>query len=378
MIMLYCECGEAVGCADNDYALAHPEECGQPVGCSDNDYALAHPVECGEAVGCADNDYALLHPVECGQPVGCTEKFIDNYRCSPNGFDRQREKLFADCTKQWVTIETCTFGCQKVFADPSVPVSCFSPPADVPPQQPVVDNLPHVSIDVPASAAPGAQLGIAVTGTDDIDVRELNLFNSNNVKIASFDCVGIQATCSATFLVNAPATPNTAYTFRARSKDSVNQESGFVSDSGVTTAALAVPLPAVSRAAAVPQVQRVVPRPLQDITVRFPLQPLFMRSLSFPDSDCVKPGESALLAVKVQNTGRAILKDVVFSAFVPELDLRSRIGPLKMASDDKLPRFLGIDVPENAPEGTYLLRFTVNNNRFTRAVHRSFVISGSC
>ena len=207
-------------CSDNNYALTHLQECS--VGCDNNNYALTHPNEC--AVGCDNNDYALAHSQECSQvPPTCEEKFLNSYRCSPNGFDRQREKLKCDGTKEWVTLETCTFGCQKVWVDSSLPVSCI-----IPPPLPFADNAPSVTINVPASAAPSSQMSVAVTGTDNNDVAQLLLYDASNNQIGvPFDCVGIQTSCSNTFTVTVPSTFSTAYSFKARSKDSAGQVSDF-------------------------------------------------------------------------------------------------------------------------------------------------------
>lgn len=308
------------------------------------------------------------NPSSCASDCGCTAKFLDNYRCF--GSDRQRQWLGSDCTASWATIESCQYGCS-----PGT-VSCFysQPPS-------AFDNSPTATISVPSSAAPNSQMYLTVTGTDDRDIAQLLLYNSNGNQIGTpSDCTGIQTICTTTFIVTAPSTFSTSYTFEARSMDSAGQLSSFVSGSGATAAAPEVPpvvppVPSPSQITIV-SVSAVSPAsPLQ--AARFPLQSLFMRSVSFPYSDCVRPGESALLAVKVQNTGKTTLKDVSFTATVPEAGIYAKSGPVSITTKDKLTRFLRLDVPSDASEGDYYLRLTVSNSKFSRTVYRIFTV-GSC
>ncbi len=303
-------------------------------------------------------------PSSCQSDCGCQVKDLNNYRCGGTyGNERQREKQLVNCSKQWVTIETCAYGCQQFFG-PSVPASCLSPSGGGGP----VDSAPSATISVPVSASPASSMSISVTGTDDVDVAQLVLYDSANAQLASFSCAGVQTSCSSTFTATAPATQNTAYTFKARSVDNAGQPSAFAVGTGVTTI---LPQPAPSP---VSVSVSILPRP----SVRFPLQSLFMRSVSFPDSDCVRPGESALLAVKVQNTGKTTLKGVSFTATVQEAGIYARSGPVSITTKDKLNRFLRFDVPDDTAEGDYYLRLTVANSRFSRTVHRVFTVSSSC
>lgn len=403
-------CGAAVeGCEDNNYALTHPLECGSPVaGCDDNNYALTHPLECGKAaVGCDDNNYALTHPLECGKKVGCEDndyalthplecgKQVPQV-CTPGSrrWGSLPETLSPSlCRSDWTAITDCNQYGQWVFIDCVSPYedtctpspstscsvlgcgnydSCGSFCGSCPPPA-VVDNAPTAAINVPASAAPNSQLNIVVTGNDDKDVAQLLLFDSSNVQIGTpFDCTGVQTSCSRTFTVAAPSTHSASYTFKARSKDNAGQLSVLVSGSGETTAAPSPP----SAPPPVTVVTQLIQQP--GVSLRFPLQPLFMRSVSFQDSDCIRPGESALLAVKVRNTGKSALKGVSFAATVPEIGVRARSGPHTITATDKLTRFLRLDIPDDAEEGSYYLRLSVTNNRFSKVVHRAFTVGRSC
>ncbi len=344
-------------------------------------------------------------------PKKCEPKYLDTYKC--NGSQREILELQSDCTTQkYVPIgEPCVYGCREDAAPISSNLGrkiafCVSPPiiiACVPdrscsslgcgafdscgnfcgscPTLAVVDNLPTATINVLSSAAPASQLSILVTGTDDNDVAQLLLYDSSNNQIDSFDCTSIQTSCSKTFTRTAPATFSTAYTFKARSKDSASQLSGFVSGSGITTAAPVIPpvVPPLTPPVTPPAVEVAeMPKPLQVVTVKFPLQPLFMRALNFPDTDCVRPGESALLAVKVQNTAKAALKDISFAATVPELGVRVSKGPIKLKANGKLTQLLRLDIPDDAEKGEYYLRFTITNNKFKRTLYRTFAVDSSC
>ena len=135
------------------------------------------------------------------------------------------------------------------------------------------------------------------------------------------------------------------------------------------------PAPVTTPGAAAP---KPVSRPLNALSISFPLQPLFLRSAYFPDADCVKPGESATLALNVQNKARSQLNDVSFTATIPELDVRARIGPVKLTGRGKVTKFLDIAVPAAASEGAYYLKITVTNNKFVRTVFREFDVRASC
>lgn len=311
---------------------------------------------------------------------------MNNYRCS--GSNRQREKQLTDCTTQWVTIESCTYGCNPATATCNlcVPVTpCSALPCGSTdscgafcgacPPPPPVDNVPTATITVPASAIAGSSISISVTGSDDVDVAQLQLYDVDFNLLSIFECAGIQASCSNTFSAVVPSAAGASYTFRALSKDSAGQISSFVKGSGTTTAAPVVPPPVVPPSPLV--APAAVSAGLSRVSVKFPLHPLFMRFAGF-DSECLSPGESALLAFNVQNTGRQTLSDVKFTATVPDLNVYASEGPMKLITKDKSTRFMFVDIPSDAPEGEYLLRLTASNNRFKRSVHRSFVVDSRC
>ena len=368
-----------VGCSDVDYALLHPVECGTPVGCSDNDYALTHPAECGTLIvpspcedvsyslthtsecgvpvtpptpgSCVDVDYALLHPVECGTPVGCSDN--DYALLHPT-----------ECG----TI---------VPPGPGGPTP-EQPPSDGGSSGGAVDNPPSVAINVPSSAAPGSQLSVSVTGTDDFDVAQLLFYDANGVQLATSDCPGVQTSCSVIFSVTAPSTFTTTYAFKTRSKDSANQFSSFVSGSGSTTAAPApLPNPTPSPVIVPPKVSVSGTSASESLSIEFPTQKLFIRSGAFQASDCLKPGESAWFVAQVENKG-AIQKDVRFATIVTDLSIYSSDGPTVLSAHDSSAHWFNIEVPETAKSGMYYLQLEIGNNDFKRIMYRSFFVGSNC
>lgn len=271
----------------------------------------------------------------------------------------------------------------------------YSPTSDVPPASDgggegpsgPVDDIPSAAVYVPSSATPGSQIQVLVTATDDKAVSQLLLFNEADVLTDVVECLGAQAACSQAFTKAAPSAFGASYVFRARAKDSAGQLSNVASASGLTTAAFVLPLPiitptitpvtTISLPSAAPAPSGPV-RALQGVVMKFPLQPLFMRALGFVDSDCMRPGESALLAVNIRNVGRKTLGNVRFSATVPELGIRSAIGPFRLTSSDKSTRFLSVNIPADAADGQYFLRFVASDSVSNRIVHRIFTVDRSC
>lgn len=251
-----------------------------------------------------------------------------------------------------------------------------------------VDDVPSATASAPASAVPGSQIQVTVSGTDDRGVSQLLLFDSNDLLTDVADCLGSPLICSQAFTKAVPSASGASYVFRARAKDSAGQFSNVALTSGLTTTAVTVsPLPIITPAITTPVTTEIIRpsaapsgpvRALQGVAVKFPLQQLFMRALSFVDSDCMRPGESALLAVNIRNVGRKTLDNVKFSATVPELGIRSAIGPFRLTSSDKSTRFLGIDIPADAADGQYFLRFVASDSVSNRIVHRIFTVDSSC
>ena len=413
-----------VGCDNPEYALTHDEECGQEIivtpALPDLTAGAIKIFRGSTEVSASDivegDNVKFTSLISNIRPfaasafivnltIGGSVVATENYASGLAGNSSKESAFFWTAVAGTPTVKVIADSLEKVeetdeannIATITVTVKVSPPPACVPsvscsqlgcgtydscgnfcgscppaPAAPVaVDNPPTATINVPASAGPGSQLRIVVNGDDDNDVAQLLLFDSGNNQLASFNCAGVQTSCSNPFAVTAPSTPGTTYTFRAKSKDSANQFSAFASATGTTTFASAVPV-------LLPPSPLEPAKPLQEITIKFPLQPLFIRSISFTDSDCVRPGESALLAVKVQNTGRTALKDVKFTVTVPELGIYASEGPVQLKTTDKSTRFFMLEVPEDAEEGTYYLRFAISNNKFNRVVHRTIAVDSSC
>ncbi len=407
-------CGDGFCDAGESYSSC-AKDCGCPEKLLDNYRCSGNDRQREKVKSDCANEWVKLEACAYGcnaataacNPKKCEPKYLDTYRCS--GSQREILELQSDCaTQKYVPVgEPCIYGCKEDAAPLSSNLGrkiafCVSPPTIVtcfpsascstlgcgaydscgnfcgscPPS--AADNAPTAAIAVPASAAPNSQFSIAVSGNDDKDVAQLLLFDAGSSQIASFDCAGVQTSCSSTFTVTALAAFSTSYTFKARSKDSAGQLSAFAPGTGTTTAAPG-PAPSPTPAPVTVSTQLISqPSVSTRLLLRFPLQPLFLRSASLLDSDCVRPGESALLAVKVQNTGRSTLKDVSFTATVSELGIRARTGPHSITRADRSSKFMQLNVPADVEEGSYFLRLSVTNNKFAKVVHRIFTVDGSC
>ncbi len=264
--------------------------------------------------------------------------------------------------------------------NPPAPDPCAYGGCDYGPGPAAVDSPPLAIVSVPASVAPSSAFTVSVTGTDDVDVTEVQIYDASSVLLQATPCPGVQLSCTATLSVTAPSTFGAAYSYKGRSKDSIGQLSAFATGSGSTTAALVPsPLPSPAPVAAAKSPASTVSAVAKAVSIPLSVfQPLFLRSVSFAESECVRPGESAIMAVNIQNVGRDTLKDVKLTASVPELGVYASGGPWKITSKDKSTRFLNVDVPANAPSGDYTIRFTVSNNKFKRSVHRMFTVDESC
>lgn len=137
------------------------------------------------------------------------------------------------------------------------------------------------------------------------------------------------------------------------------------------------PVPAPAAPSPAPAPVLAAANPLQSVSVQFPGS-LFLRSAGFPDDDCIRPGESAIMAVKVRNEGRSSIRDLKFTASVPELGIWASDGPITLKTDKKPTRLLNIDVPADTLNGEYYVGLTITNNKFSRTVYRTFVVSSSC
>ena len=99
-------------------------------------------------------------------------------------------------------------------------------------------------------------------------------------------------------------------------------------------------------------------------------------SLRIINDDCVQPGGELMASVQV---GYYSYKDgsITITAVIPDLGLRSRIGPIDVNSRDDISQLLIMRIPDETPEGTYDVRFTINDD-YRRVKYREITVSRSC
>ena len=99
-------------------------------------------------------------------------------------------------------------------------------------------------------------------------------------------------------------------------------------------------------------------------------------SLRIINDDCVQPGGELMASLQV---GYYSYKDgsITITAVIPDLGLRSRIGPIDVNSRDDISQLLIMRIPDDTPEGTYDVRFTINDD-YRRVKYREITVSRSC
>jgi hypothetical protein len=99
-------------------------------------------------------------------------------------------------------------------------------------------------------------------------------------------------------------------------------------------------------------------------------------SLRIINDDCVQPGGELMASLQV---GYYSYKDgsITITAVIPDLGLRSRIGPIDVNSRDDISQLLIMRIPDDTPEGTYDVRFTINDD-YRRVKYREITVSKSC
>lgn len=70
----------------------------------------------------------------------------------------------------------------------------------------------------------------------------------------------------------------------------------------------------------------------------------------------------------IENNGNEKLEDTTITVLNQELAIRTSIGPFDLGKGRDVSKMLLLRIPENAPEGTYMLRFTVSSNSQVRRV----------
>lgn len=77
-------------------------------------------------------------------------------------------------------------------------------------------------------------------------------------------------------------------------------------------------------------------------------------------------GEPVFMSLHIENDGTEDLEDVKISVVSQDLGIRTSAGPFDLDSKDEVTKTLLLDIPAEAPEGNYYLRFTITSNGQTR------------
>jgi hypothetical protein len=225
---------------------------------------------------------------------------------------------------------------------------------------PPEDEKPSISITVPLTAQNGSQITLPITATDDNGVNKIQLLDAGNNVLADYICPGTKE-CSISFNVTVPSANNTAYTFRARAIDAAGQ-SDVASGSGITFA-LPVVVPPVN-----PPVQPEAPEEEQKAGMA-------IGTFFIENADFIKGGDMIRFFYSVENDGGTALKELTFSASIPELGIKApSLRVQKLGKGDSVSRLHYIEIPADAAPGTYYLQLSINSKDVRRVVYREFII----
>jgi hypothetical protein len=86
-------------------------------------------------------------------------------------------------------------------------------------------------------------------------------------------------------------------------------------------------------------------------------------------------GSAVPIYMTIENNGDEKLEDTTITVLNQELAIRTSIGPFDLGKGRDASKMLLLRIPENAPEGTHMLRFTVSSNsQIRRVVYRELYV----
>jgi hypothetical protein len=86
-------------------------------------------------------------------------------------------------------------------------------------------------------------------------------------------------------------------------------------------------------------------------------------------------GSTVPIYITVENNGDEKLEHTTITVLNQELAMRTSIGPFDLGKGKDASKMLLLKIPDNAPEGTYMLRFTISSNgQLSRVVYRELDI----
>ncbi|MFH2028260.1 MAG: C1 family peptidase [Nanoarchaeota archaeon] len=78
--------------------------------------------------------------------------------------------------------------------------------------------------------------------------------------------------------------------------------------------------------------------------------------------------------LSLKNSGDKGLDDVKVTIVIPELGVRSRIGPFDLNEGEELTRAILAEIPEHTQPGEYVVRMTISNDQTIRVRHRILIV----
>lgn len=93
--------------------------------------------------------------------------------------------------------------------------------------------------------------------------------------------------------------------------------------------------------------------------------------------DCVEPGDTIAISVKIQNTEDFELKNLRITAIVDDdrLQIRERAGPFRLAKHKSAVKQIYAVIPEDTQDGQYNMMISVYNRYYQKTYYRPFSIS---
>jgi len=108
-----------------------------------------------------------------------------------------------------------------------------------------------------------------------------------------------------------------------------------------------------------------------------PKTDIAVNELQIINEDCIKPGEDLTALIDFKLLGYHDEENIKITAVIPDLSLRSRMGPFKMNSNDEISKVFVMTIPKDTPEGIYDVRFTINDD-VRRVKHRTIIVRNNC
>lgn len=93
-------------------------------------------------------------------------------------------------------------------------------------------------------------------------------------------------------------------------------------------------------------------------------------SLSIPNGFEAVAGEQLDIFINLDNAGNKDLENTLITASIPELGIKTSVGPFDLNEADSVGKRLALELPAYASKGQYYVRVSVHNSDVTRTVHR--------